>query len=302
MHSFIIGLEKSYRGAVLEQQLSNLGATVERVAGVLVNELPGGIDSYADQAGAQILLRRPLTSGEVGCVLAHRAAYAAFLRSNHRTVLIFEDDARLRARFDFEELSRLIEIEEPVVLLLYSWSSGLVAKRQVGLMSGQVAVWESSNVPLTATAYLLNRHAARILLDDNRLVNDVADWPARPAAAIRFFFSYPWLAEPAEDAVSTLNSVRISASPVDNGSRSIKIRRHLMAAAHVTWFRHRRVYGDYRTYAFHEFHRLVIPWLARRTHRNVERGNSSSPHLAFGTRRSHAPAVLLDAAARQRQA
>jgi len=97
MLPLIIGLEDRYRGRELEAQLLTQGLHAERVAGVWLSELTGPEDVYADQATARVLLRRNLTEEEIGCSLAHRAAYQLLLTSDSSFGLIFEDDARLQS-------------------------------------------------------------------------------------------------------------------------------------------------------------------------------------------------------------
>lgn len=97
MLPLIIGLEDHSRGRELESQLLTQGLHADRVAGVLLHELPHPEEAYADQATARVLLRRNLTVGEIGCSLAHRAAYERLLSIDCNFGLIFEDDARLQS-------------------------------------------------------------------------------------------------------------------------------------------------------------------------------------------------------------
>ncbi len=288
-HGYIIGLDPGYRGAALETQLAEAGTSVERVPGVLAAELPGHPDDYADQAASRVLLRRELTVGEIGCALAHRSAYEAFLATADAWAAVFEDDARIVVSCDLERFGPLLDTDRPTVLLLYSWTTGLVARRHVAEYreSGQadaIGVWESATTPLTATAYLLNRAAAILLMDAGRPVSSVADWPANPASRMRFLFAYPWLARPDPVADSTLEGSRAMEGAIDEGSAATKALRHLNALLHITWLRKRHAYLDYRAYRYHEFDRLTRAWLARRLGRNIVEGDPLSPRYTAGNR------------------
>lgn len=281
MHSYIIGLVNNYRGQDLELQLSRMGATFEIVPGVLASNLPGDISDYVDQESAKILLRREMTVGEVGCALAHRAAYSKFLVSPDDFGMVFEDDARVMLPFDTSILADVIGTDEPTVLTLYSWG-GLVAGRRILTSFSDGQMWQSMNTPLSATGYILNRAAAAVLLEEGRRVTSIADWPAEPASRIRFLFSYPWVVEPSPMAVSTLNGSRVSAPIIDNNSRPSKVARHLFALLHITWMRHHTSYVRYSTYFYHEFYRLIVEFVAARFGRRIVAGDGKSPFLFLG--------------------
>ncbi|WEO77987.1 glycosyltransferase family 25 protein [Cryobacterium sp. SO2] len=284
MQSYIIGLDPGYRGAPLESQIESIGASSVRVAGVRVADLPGPLEDYADQASAEILLRRRLTPGEVGCALAHRAACQKFLDDGEPMAMVFEDDARIMIPFEPDVLGRHLNVAEPRVIMLFTWQIGLVASGLASAPSDSIPLWHASTTPLGAAGYMLNRAAAEVLLEDGRRISSIADWPAGPASKIQFLFSYPWLVEPAPDAISTLNVDRVSGDQIDAGSARTKLMRHLRALLHITWLRHRRAYGDYRTYRYHEFTRLILPWVASVSPEHIVPGDRRSP-LSHPTRR-----------------
>lgn len=276
--AYVIGLEEGYRGAPLELELGARGFDVQRSPGVLVGAEELLDPSVYDPSGAQVLMRRPLTRGEIGCTLAHRRAAGRMVEDRLDAALICEDDARPVGDWDAQSLPWDLLGESPTVITLFSHGRRtVVAPQPVREYGHGEQVWPVRTAPITATGYLINR-AAAVKLSEPGPVRYVADWPPEFAARVRFLAVYPWLVRPAGDDLSTLEADRSGQPQVDGGSGTRKFARHLVAAGHITWLAHHRVFNnDYRAYAHHEFSRLVLGWRARRAGTPVVEGDPGAP-------------------------
>lgn len=282
MLPLIIGLEDRFRGRELETQLLTQGLQAERVAGVLLSELPEAENVYADQATARVLLRRNLTAGEIGCSLAHRAAYQRLLSSDCNFGLIFEDDARLQSPLQLDEITTHLESEEPRLILL-DWNPGwtIVTGKKTSASS---SIYYTDFAPIDARGYALNRAAARILLQDGARVSYVADWPAQVAVNVKFSVMYPRPVRADDTAPSSLEDGRQLQGKKQAEGLASKIVRFAETASHVRWLRHRNAYGTYRTYYHHELVRLPVYAIARKFNRRLKPGDSSSPLILRNVR------------------
>ena len=254
--ALIIGLPDRYRGQALETQLSAQGIAWERFPGVLVaDHLPKDV---VDQAGARLLLRRELAVGEIGCALAHRAAYQKIVRERRMGAVIFEDDARLIGPIDELALIGLLDNSRPrVIMLSYKAETTALYRRQATLA---LTPMRTVVPPTTTTAYAVNFSAANLLLDDSRPLTHVADWPVRVSSTVEYFvFSVP-VARPDPSEASTIgSSQRATASTFAS-----TISRWAASISHVRWLRHRAHYGRYANYVIHEFLRMPLFAKARR--------------------------------------
>ncbi|QRZ08337.1 glycosyltransferase family 25 protein [Mycolicibacterium austroafricanum] len=261
--TFIIGLPKTYRGAPLESALDQQDIKWSRVDGVVFNFCGDGGDRV-DAKAARILLRREILSGEVGCALAHRNVYRMMVNQACPMAVVFEDDARLSRTLEVDLIQDLLHASEPRVLLLSYKPNTVVMRRQsLGHSHARGAYSQVWVPPTTTTAYALNLAAAELLLDDGRPISYVADWPVRPSPDIRFFVMNDPVASPDLHGVSTIGD----RSPDTIESPRLRLKeanRRLLAISHVTWLRHRRLYGSYRAYIMHEFIRFPAFAIAAR--------------------------------------
>jgi GR25 family glycosyltransferase involved in LPS biosynthesis len=275
LEALVIGLDRNYRGAELEDQLGEHGIPMRRVQGVMVDDLPGGLDSHVDQAAARVLQRRELTKGEVGCALAHRAAWAALVASGNPFSLVFEDDARLVGKPMNDEIIQALQSSRPTVVVLDAYSDYTVISSHQDALAR--TVFKALVPPPGAWAYGLNRAAAEALLEDGRKVSSVTDWPALVAHKIEFYTVYPQLARLADGVQSTLEETRHMQEVGSAESPARKAIRLAQSIGHVRWVQHWRVYGAYRVYLNHELRRLVINRSSRARGKRWDPGNQRSP-------------------------
>lgn len=134
---------------------------------------------------------RTLLPGEVGATLSHRKCYSRLLVSGYNAALILEDDATLVNKDNVNVILRkalsYIEGNEPRILLLhadfYSMDKGIDLKNGYSLYS----VYDG----LFATAYLINRNAARLLLHTERPYWVADDWYRFRKRGIQIYSIYP---------------------------------------------------------------------------------------------------------------
>lgn len=278
MFTTIIGFEDGYRGLPLEIGLAAEGIYPDRTLGVRVGDLPEPQEYYVDQGAAEVLLRRKMTTGEIGCSLAHRAAYAEFIQSGQSTGLIFEDDARLRSRLPVQEIQKHLLSSEPRILLL-DWNPGWTVVT-AGAAKTENSIYTAPFPPIDARGYALNRAAALLLLDGGSRIQYVADWPVRATSGIQFSIMYPRPVESGKDVASTLEADRQQQGEAQSESPLRKALRLIETASHLKWFNNRRVYGAYRTYLRHELMRLPFYAISRVLNRRLVEDDPSSPILA----------------------
>lgn len=273
--SLIIGLEDRFRGSALEAQLNQQGLQPNRVSGVLVHELPEPSDAYADQGTANVLLRRNLTLGEIGCALAHRNAYKALLSDSASHALVFEDDARIVSLLPFEEIRRLLASPKPRIVL-FDWNPGWTIISGNETSKGS-SLYRAMFAPIDARGYALNRPAASLLMQDGARINYVADWPAQVAGMIEFYVSYPRPVRADEAVKSTLEGERQNQGVVQAEPRHKKAIRMVETATHIQWLKQRQAYGSYPAYIRHEILRLPAYALARKLDWRLDPSDRSSP-------------------------
>ncbi|UJL31494.1 glycosyltransferase family 25 protein [Mycolicibacterium vanbaalenii] len=259
MPAYVIGIPSAYRGEKLERQLTEQGISWNRVEGVLFDRA-GSDHNLVDDRAAKLLLRREILPGEVGCALAHRRVYQLMVRQRVSMALVFEDDARLSTNLNSQHLHELLNTRIPRVLML-SFDRSTVVPRDLRVRRDP-EIHRALVPPTTTTAYALNMAAASLLMDNGRPIAHVADWPVRPSADVEFFFPSSPVAHPDADTASTIGSRNLlsvrSQSALSTTIPSVMSRsmRRICAIMHITWLRHRRIYGTYRAYVVHEFVRM----------------------------------------------
>jgi GR25 family glycosyltransferase involved in LPS biosynthesis len=144
------------------------------VAPVLVNSNCEEGDARAFYAHSMTRL----TPGVLGCALAHRQVATLLLESDYDWAIVLEDDAQvidaaLIAR-RAQSLSASVESTVPT-LLLFAWDPKFqFASGRSGLVEGTSVC---SFTPTSSVAYLINKGAAKMIVDRQTPVAYLADWP-----------------------------------------------------------------------------------------------------------------------------
>lgn len=138
-----------------------------------------------EEVYAQAIPNTFLAKGEIGCALSHKKVYEEFLRTDQKSILIFEDDIIFSKECTFEVLESLMEYvskqTKPSVLVLQKsrWHN-----KKVWNIDVNISIYSSRNQFCTH-AYMLNRSAAERILSMQTPIRFEID-------AFKFYY---WLAD-----------------------------------------------------------------------------------------------------------
>lgn len=140
---------------------ADAGFTVERLAAIDGETLPADeIDRVVDRNGNLRLYKRPLTAGEIGCYLSHRAAWRRIANGAAGGGYVFEDDAVPTGLL--AEAMALIEKRTPDWDVIKLFSSGGPRGRVV--VSGALSLRAPAVLPASTAGYAVSRCGAKKLL------------------------------------------------------------------------------------------------------------------------------------------
>lgn len=193
----MIGLRRSWRGEDTARALEEAGVPVHRVDGVDASDPATLFDGrplrdWVDETGCRLVFRRPLTTGEIGCALAHLATQRAMVAAGEEWSVVLEDDATSPRPEDLVAVldwCRTQLITEPTVVLLHSL--GAIVSSPPLARVGSAAIWSTVLPPDLALGYVLNRAAAELLTAATLPLIGPADWPPRVAGRMRFLVVDP---------------------------------------------------------------------------------------------------------------
>lgn len=134
---------------------------------------------------------RSVLPGEIGCCLSHRECYKRLLESDHEFALILEDDIRFMNGAFSEGFSKaaieFMHSEEPVIILLHA-DFEYIGRKQI--FYDKYDLYPAYKA-LYATAYLVNKSAARLLLRTETPYWVADDWFCFRRWGIRIYCLYP---------------------------------------------------------------------------------------------------------------
>lgn len=119
-------------------------------------------------------LGRKLTNSEIACAIGHKRAYQRFLDSGFEYCLILEDDAILEPELGVF-LSNRSYVGSGVVLLAHRMAR-VYRSTAIDTATGH-QIFSGANSPVCACGYIVDRAAAKQLIDANTPVHSVTDWP-----------------------------------------------------------------------------------------------------------------------------
>ena len=190
----IISTEGNIRSKNLDSKLTEMGLRFAISPGVVPNEMDFQAGLIHSASLSKLLCQRNMTLGEVGCAIAHKNAIANFLNSDHKFGIIFEDDAEIIADFDFDIMMKLLDSNIPITIAL-GWIPGFaIAKYPSDLLSEEPI--ELMTSPTCAFAYAMNRSAAKLMINSQEKIIDLADWPVYTLNKVKFFSIHshsPWV-------------------------------------------------------------------------------------------------------------
>lgn len=204
MKTYIINLENAHdRRESMESQAKRFGLRYELVPAVDGNNIPDNLLSILKKEHSYAV-----TAGEIGCSLSHLAAYKSLISSDDECALVLEDDVFLPDDISnfLDEVEGAISKKLPCVYLL-SKVNHYNNKTIMSLSNGH-SIHEIYNATF-AHAYIINKSAARILLDELFPVWCVADqWQTfREFGFIRLFGTLPEYisTNPVHEGITTIS-------------------------------------------------------------------------------------------------
>jgi hypothetical protein len=151
--------------------------------------------------------------GEVGCATAHRIAATNFINSGKDFGVVFEDDAEVLCKFEFQIINECLSSAKPRILIL-GWHPGYAVAYDPG--SSKRESFLRLVTPTTCTfGYALNRAAATLIAEGTSTIIDLADWPVNIFQEIDFFIvGNPWV-EASDNPNDSIIGVRAESLPTN---------------------------------------------------------------------------------------
>lgn len=194
---FILSLEGDEdRRAPLVSALSDMGMSAVVLIGV---DGRRGLPAWAEKRVARQRQHpglRPLTDGELACALSHANAYHKIVENNLPGAIIFEDDARLDAKFKSFFNARAHMSADMVLLGYGSCWVRRMWKKDIG---AGIQLFRIAVTPVLAHGYCVSHAAALSLIEATTPIREFADWPC-DISKMKVLAAYPRLAhQNAED-------------------------------------------------------------------------------------------------------
>lgn len=138
-----------------------------------------------DYARSKKLYGRTLNAGEVGCALSHRKVYQTLLDENRDYALVLEDDISIKRdlnTLDLASVDRILRTKRPRVLML-SGDYCFYRKRPFIRIYSAVGAY----------AYLINRAAARLILEKTHPCCVADEWLYYKRKGLQLYAAYPYM-------------------------------------------------------------------------------------------------------------
>lgn len=199
--AFLISDLKRSGSTELLQTLSDLLPTIVQPAiWVQPDEMTSPELFDSDHFQARHL--RAALPGEVGTALAHRKVCEQIGTKSGDWWVVFEDDADIHNPGVFlerlEQLASAIDLAEPCVINL----NYLAAKKLPLMRNYRIqGIWQPAVATYTTTAYLINRSAAALIVNQQTPIRSQPDWPI-DTRTVRFLQETMPLVSPRSDIAS----------------------------------------------------------------------------------------------------
>ena len=223
----IISTEDIIRSKNLEPRLTKLGLKFQISPGVVPNKVDFQTGLLHSAFIFKLLNQRAASIGEVGCALAHRVAINAFLNSNHKFGIVFEDDAEVISEFDFDTISDLLDSDRPIIVAL-GWIPGIAVSKNPQIIVNEELI-ELITPPTCTFAYAINRSAAKLMIGSNEKIIDLADWPIYMLNKVHFYAPrWPWVTANHDPEFSTIG---VRSNPISTSKIGVLISRIRLASS-----------------------------------------------------------------------
>ena len=138
-----------------------------------------------DYVRSKKLYGRTLNAGEVGCALSHRKVYQTLLNGDQEYALVLEDDISIKRdlnTLDLSKVDKILRTKRPRVLML-SGDYCFYRKRPYIRIYSAVGAY----------AYLINRAAARLILNKIHPCCVADEWLYYKRKGLQLYAVYPYM-------------------------------------------------------------------------------------------------------------
>ncbi|WP_277301322.1 glycosyltransferase family 25 protein [Veillonella montpellierensis] len=167
-HYFIVDVDNTERMANVQREAEKIQLTPYIFPAIMAKTMS------KEELQKVTIPNTYLLPGEIGCALSHLAIYREFLATDKQSVLIFEDDVTFTPACSIKALQTCCEfvesLDRPSVLLLNPVDRYYKKVRQID----SISIYSSFQGWCTY-AYILNREAARNILQYQTPIQDVID-------------------------------------------------------------------------------------------------------------------------------
>lgn len=154
------------------------------------------LTSYtASRNRMNLIMGRQVSPAEVAVVLGHRMIYDKFLETGSEWAMVLEDDSFPTENFDLTSVD-LVSVSSPVIVDLsgieglisnYDVFPTLILRPQNLSCSGRdFIVYYTLGNTFGTWAYLINRKAAELAVQNLDLIDSTADWPYSWRSRVQF--------------------------------------------------------------------------------------------------------------------
>ena len=187
MEIYILGLESEFRGTRLVNYFQSISILPKVVFGIDGRVNSGELKKYsASKSRMKLIMDRHLTSAEVAVALGHRLIYKKFLESGSEWAIILEDDSFPTENFNLDKIP-LMNVTSPLIVdlsgiesLVQNYESFpclILGAQNLSSSERDFIVYQTLGNTFGCWAYLINRKAAEIAIDNFDLVDSAVDWP-----------------------------------------------------------------------------------------------------------------------------
>jgi GR25 family glycosyltransferase involved in LPS biosynthesis len=277
MEVFILGLEDGFRGGPLLDYFKDLSIVPTVVFGIDGRVSSSELTSYkASRNRMSLIMNRQLAPAEVAIVLGHRLIYEKFLETSSEWAIVLEEDSLPTQNFDLSSIE-LINLSEPTIVNMAGIESLvrdcdvfpclMLQPENISSSDEEFIVYYTLGNTFGAWAYLVNRRAAEVAIENFNSVDSTADWPYSWRTKVRFarpekcFFSVSLDGSKADEGRKSELELTRKSIRLWCGSRSLQRFRTLLGILGVLSFAARVRGEDFRQ---HYLEKVAIPFLLRR--------------------------------------
>lgn len=163
METFVINLESSKkRLKLISLQLHSLQISFKVIKAVDGKNLPSNYTNFYSQDKNKNEYYKPLSNGEIACVLSHKLALETFLKSNEKHLLLLEDDALIDSKIK-SFIDQALNTPNWDLIKLYTGKKPKHLKNKIRL-SNELELGLPKKIPNSNLGQLITRAGATKIL------------------------------------------------------------------------------------------------------------------------------------------